>query len=242
MPLKKSAGNMYPWVTHTKSYLGGQCPHLCSYCYVQAMGKMFPNVRKRYSGPVHLVEAELAENLGSKRIIFIEHQNDLFAAGVPSGIIAKVLDHCRAFAGNTYVFQTKNPTRYLDFAEALPAGSILGTTIESDIHHPLVMRDAPPPAQRAEAMKGLRANAFFKLFVTIEPILVCSPKALAEWIEAIRPDFVNIGADSKYRGLPEPSADDVLALIEGIKAAGVEIRQKTNLARLLKATGPGQRR
>ena len=34
MGLKKTKGNMYPWVTHTHSHLGGECPHRCVYCYV----------------------------------------------------------------------------------------------------------------------------------------------------------------------------------------------------------------
>jgi DNA repair photolyase len=34
MSLKKSNGNMYPWVTHTHAHLGGECPHRCAYCYV----------------------------------------------------------------------------------------------------------------------------------------------------------------------------------------------------------------
>jgi hypothetical protein len=45
MPLKKSEGNMYPWVTHTHSHLAGACPHECK-CYVQ-MAKKFPNMRER---------------------------------------------------------------------------------------------------------------------------------------------------------------------------------------------------
>lgn len=29
MSLKKSTGNMYPWVTHTHTHLGGECSHKC---------------------------------------------------------------------------------------------------------------------------------------------------------------------------------------------------------------------
>jgi len=45
---------------------------------------------------------------------------------------------------------------------------------------------------------------------------------------------VNIGADSKGHGLPEPSPDKVHALIEKLTGYGIEIREKHNLERLLK--------
>lgn len=41
MPLNRSTGNMFSWVTHTRTHLGGQCPHQCSYCYVQAIERRF---------------------------------------------------------------------------------------------------------------------------------------------------------------------------------------------------------
>ena len=66
MPLKKSEGNMYAWVTHTHSHLAGKCPHECVYCYVSQMAKKFPNMRARYSGPIRLIEDEL--NVESRHI------------------------------------------------------------------------------------------------------------------------------------------------------------------------------
>jgi DNA repair photolyase len=53
MSLKKSTGNMYPWVTHTHCHLGGQCPHKCVYCYVDN----FPYGRpEKYKGALRLIE------------------------------------------------------------------------------------------------------------------------------------------------------------------------------------------
>jgi len=73
-----------------------------------------------------------------------------------------------------------------------------------------------------------------KLFVTIEPIMDFDLADLVTWIILIRPEFVNIGADSKGHKLPEPSSDKVRQLIRMITAAGIEIREKHNLGRLLK--------
>jgi hypothetical protein len=56
---------------------------------------------------------------------------------------------------------------------------------------------------------------------------------LLQLIRDANPDFVNIGADSKKHGLPEPSGNKVLSLIEGIKSMGIEVRKKSNLERIL---------
>jgi hypothetical protein len=52
-------------------------------------------------------------------------------------------------------------------------------------------------------------------------------------IFTINPDFVNIGADSKGHHLIEPSTEKIEALIKRIEAAGIEVRRKSNLARLM---------
>lgn len=234
MPLTKSKGQMYPWVTHTHSHLAGKCPHGCSYCYVQAMTKRFPNMAERYSGPVRLIESELKVNYGSGKTIFIDHMNDLFAEAVPMETIERVIGHCNEYPGNTYVFQTKNPERYSDIGifEQLPSGAVLGTTIESQYFYPEIMHGSPRPVSRYMGMLQVQ-DCGFKLFVTIEPVLKFDLDTLLSWICELRPDFVNIGADSKGIGLPEPSGEELHALIDALKKTGIEIRQKHNLLRLL---------
>lgn len=231
MPIKQSAGNMYPWVTHTKSFMAGKCGHGCSFCYVQSMAKRFKT--ERYIGPIRLVEDEFKEPLGRGRTIFIDHMNDLWAADVPIASIKRVLDRCWEFPENTYMFQTKNPRRFLYHLDDIPPGSILGTTIETNLWIERVMQNAPAPRERFDAMKCV-PHCFIR-FITIEPILQFIPSTLARWIIELRPDFINIGADSKGHGLPEPSAEDIRAFLALINAAGIEIRQKSNLARLLGA-------
>jgi len=103
MPLTKSVGNMYSWVTHTHTHLGGKCPHECSYCYV---GKSRFGIIPRYEGEPRLVEKEFSVNYGSGKTIFMEHMNDAFADGVKSLFIDRILSHCYAFPLNTYVFNS----------------------------------------------------------------------------------------------------------------------------------------
>ena len=223
MGLRKSKGNMYPWVTHTHAALGGECPHKCPYCYVDnpRWGRA-----PKYQGNLRLIVSEMATNLGSGRTIFKENCNDLFAAdGV---LICAVLEHCRKYPDNIYVFQTKNPRRMWDFRDAFPPRTILGTTIETN--RTVKGSHAPNPADRVAPMERLPSPKF----VTVEPILDFDVAVLLGWIKKITPTFVNIGADSKGHGLPEPSPDKINALIVGIQQAGIEIREKHNLGRLLR--------
>lgn len=57
---------------------------------------------------------------------------------------------------------------------------------------------------------------------------------MLDQIKKAKPNFINIGADSKGCGLPEPTGLQVQALIKGIKDLGIEIRVKHNLERLLR--------
>lgn len=225
MPLNKSKGNMYPWVTHTHSHLRGRCPHGCSYCYVQAHERRWGT--GAFAGPLRLDERELRARYGSGKTVFIEHQNDLFADRVPREYISKVLAHCAAWPDNTYVFQSKNPGRMAACwrVGALPPKRLLGVTIESNRHHKVAMGNAPEPALRYRSCGEFPVD-----FVTVEPIMDFDVGELVKWLNCIAPRFVNIGADSKGHGLPEPSWEKVQALLGELD--GFEIREKHNLERL----------
>jgi DNA repair photolyase len=223
--LKESKGNMYPWVTHTHTHLGGQCPHKCSYCYVDNPRWGRP---ERYQGKLRLIEPEFNVRYGTGRTIFVENCNDLFAWEVPSSFIERIINHCQQFPDNVYVFQTKNPDRFFDFEYLVKA--VFGTTIESNRDYPKVTTTAPPVLQRYEAMKKIPKT--FKRFVTIEPVLDFDVDVLAGWIRDIRPDFLNLGADSKGHDLPEPTVEKIMKLVEKLKGYGIELREKHNLQRL----------
>jgi DNA repair photolyase len=213
---------MYPWVTHTHSHLGGRCSHECVYCYVDnpRMGRP-----EKYQGPIRLIEKEFTVKYNTGKTIFIEHCNDLFAKEVPNEFIDRIIHHCKEFPLNFYVFQSKNPRRLLDWA--FPKGTILGTTIETNRDMPEIGK-APRPRERAEAM----INISGRKFVTIEPVLDFDVDILAGWIAEIRPEFLNLGADSKGHGLPEPTVEKIMALVDKLHEYGIELREKHNLQRL----------
>lgn len=225
MSLKKSKGNMYPWVTHQHCHLGGECPHKCVYCYVDNPRFGRP---ARYQGPLRLIEKEFSVNYGKGKTIFTENCNDLFAAKVSDEFIARILAHCRQWPENTFVFQTKNPGRYLEWLSLMPLSFILGCTIETN----RVIKGistAPAPVDRAREMNCLTGQ---RRFITIEPVLDFDVDILADWIRCIRPEFLNLGADSKNHGLPEPTVEKIMEFTEKLKEYGIELREKSNLSRL----------
>jgi DNA repair photolyase len=227
MSLKRSTGQMYPWITHQHTHLGGECPHRCIYCYVSGFRKR----SAKYQGELRLIEEEFKVYYGAGKTIFIEHCNDLFAAAVPERFIWRILNHCKWWPWNTYVFQTKNPARYKDFLNWLPPrGCILGITIETNRIIQGISK-APSPEDRFKAFAAVELEPYHK-FITIEPVLDFDVGILAQWIEWIRPEFINLGADSKNHNLPEPSVEKIEALIAELKKHGIELREKHNLQRL----------
>jgi DNA repair photolyase len=227
--LAKSSGNMYSWVSHMHTHLGGKCLHECSYCYV---GKGRFGTIPRYEGQLRLIEGEFDVDYGTGKTIFMEHMNDAFGEAVPQDFIERILAHCRKYSGNTYVFQSKNPYRFIQYLNMFPSQIMLGTTIETN--RIVSISKAPSPEERFEAMIFIRElYPLYKLFITIEPIMKFDLKEMIDGLVAVKPNFINIGADSKKCGLPEPTKDEVQALIKAIQQYGLNIRIKNNLERFL---------
>jgi hypothetical protein len=144
------------------------------------------------------------------------------------------LRHCKEWPDNTYIFQTKNPQRYeyigdikSDYYLTWPTNYIIGTTIETNRPTTTISK-APPTNERAYAMKSLVGRKF----ITCEPLLGFDLDEMLEMIVPIKPEFINIGCDSKSHNLIEPTWEQVKELIVGLKNAGIEVREKSNLERL----------
>lgn len=217
--LNKQKGNMYGFVTHTWNTIKGKCPHDCEYCYM----KVFPQGELRFD------EKELKTDLGKGNFIFIGSSCDMFAEAVPNEWITKTLHHAMQF-DNTYLLQTKNPDRIADFFGVFPEKVIIGTTIETNRN---TNAKCPNPKERA---RDLATYNGFRKMVTIEPVMDFDVKELVKMIKSIKPEFVNVGADSKNHNLPEPSKEKILELIKELKKF-TEVRNKDNLTRLLNTNG-----
>jgi len=219
MGLNKQKGNMYGFVTHTWNVIKGKCPHDCSYCYM----KRFPQ------GELKFDEKELKTDLGEGNFIFVGSSCDVFAHEIPSDWIVKTLEHCNKYYKNTYLLQTKNPKRFMDFKLYHPQNCILGVTIESNRETP---SEAPTTRERVGSMGSEELFGKRKM-VTIEPIIDFDVSHLVEMIKWIRPEFVNIGADSTNNDLPEPSWFKIQNLIKELEKF-TKVNLKDNLSRLKK--------
>jgi hypothetical protein len=139
-------------------------------------------------------------------------------------MIGEILDRVITFPDNEYVFQSKNPRRLTDMIGG--RNWIRGTTIESDYWHTAMAAAPRPPARFVDYLD----------FITVEPIMAFSA-AFAYTLLALRPHFINIGADSKGCGLPEPTTEEVRRFVDELRSGGarhgIEIKLKSNLARLL---------
>jgi len=182
----------------------------------------------KYSGALRIIEKELHVSYGTGKTIFVEHCNDIFADGVAPEMVRQVLDHCRQFPENTYLFHTKNPARYREFLGEMPEKRILGATVETNRPTPTISK-APAPSSRLEAMASLPGRKL----ITVEPIMEFDLPDLAAGILKVQPEMVAIGADSKGTGLPEPKRQELVGLIQQLYAARIKVKQKGNLGRLL---------
>lgn len=223
----KSKSNMYNWISRTRNYLGGACPHMCQYCFINDLKKKFPAINKKYSGEIVLLEKELKKNEGKNNVIFVQDMGDLFSESVPTAFIEAILRHLNDYPENTYLFQSKNPERMLLFETLYPPKSILGTTLESNREYNI--SKAPSINQRVIAFEKIK----LRKILTLEPLLDFDIDLFIQLIKFANPEWINIGADSKNHHLIEPSKDKILKLIEELKKF-TEVRLKQNLQRLIK--------
>lgn len=240
MPLNKikPGSNMYQFLTHTWNPVRGTCIHGCSYCYMHSMWNRFPEMRD-----LQFVDKELSLSHGSGKFIFIGSSTDIFAESVPFHWIDKAFRHAQNFK-NKYFIQTRNTKRLLELAWMFDGDHwngkkllqyerfLLCTTFESNINYPEINKNALPPMERLSWLSRLGLASFDK-YITMEPILKFD---LQETVEAIKwcfPIQVNIGADSGNNNLPEPSGDEIRALITELEKF-TKVNQKDNLKRLLK--------
>ena len=227
------SNNMYNFINATWNPLGGKCIHNCSYCSSNKLRKRYHVLNQKYSGPTRFFEKELTTNLGKNNTIFVCAQQDLFAKRVNHEWIVRILEYCKSFDTNTYLFQTKNPENFTNYGVWLAdlSNIILATTLETNRWYPNQMVNAPSPMKRAFAMSILPVD---EKMITIEPIMDLDVEELVFMIDQCNPETIIIGADSGKNNLPEPSTKKVKQLIEELKLDDdYNVVLKKNLKRLL---------
>jgi DNA repair photolyase len=180
----------------------------------------------------HIIEAELRANLGDGNMIFVCSGCDLFAPDIPDEYILKVINRAHLFSDNTYLFQTKNTERFTSPLLGLSAErDILCTTIETDMYLPEIMGNAPEPFYRLHYLYPMR-NRGFRIMITIEPVMDFNLGVLLFMLRTIKPEQVNIGADSGNNHLPEPPKGKIIELIAELRKF-TRVVEKKNLRRLV---------
>lgn len=212
---------MYEFVTHTWNTIKGRCSHDCVYCYM----KIFK------LNPVRIDMSEFKTDLGEYNHIFVGSSCDMFNPSIPTHWIQKTLQHCMKFEKNRYLFQSKNPARFHQFM-TYPKEVIFCTTIETN----RVLKDrfisaAPPVEKRVAAIRTLPPR--YTKMLTIEPIMDFDLDKMVELIRHSKATHINIGADSKGHGLPEPRPEKIIALMNYLKNANFRVTGKENLNRIL---------
>jgi len=176
---------------------------------------------------LHFDSKELKTDLGQGNFIFVGSSCDMWAWTIPDEWIQKTLEHCKE-TNNEFLFQSKNPSRFPKFYGQYP-NSTFGTTIESNRDYE---KSPPSIADRYAGIHQLGREDGERVMVTIEPIMDFDLKPMIDMFEDIQPYWVNIGADSKNHGLPEPSKEKTLELIAALDEF-TKVKIKKNLYRII---------
>ncbi len=214
--MNKQKGDMYNFCTHTWNPIRGVCDFGCSYCYM-----------RRFDLPALRLDVKsMKEDLGKDNFIFVGSGTDMWCPGVPDVWIREVMRKCRKFPGNEYLFQTKDPKRMTNWIFGFPR--YLGTTIETNRKNDI--SKAPDVESRAFGMNELKGLGE-RTMVTIEPIMDFDLTEMVDLVRLCQPSWVNIGADSKGSGLPEPEPEKIEQLIDEL-GTFTDVKIKKNLSRL----------
>jgi protein gp37 len=114
------------WCDYTWNPIVG-CKHNCKYCYARALNNRFKWI-KDWTDPWFFME-RLNQPLLVKTpsTIFVGSMCDVMGDWIPNGWIHKIIDVAKRCERHTFMFLTKNPSRYKGFN--FPSNCMLGTTI-----------------------------------------------------------------------------------------------------------------
>jgi len=226
MTLNKAKGRMFKSVGWTWNPIAG-CTHGCEYCWAASLrkrwGKSFePEIRE------HFFKDKMPDD-GSW--IFVGSMGDVFCGGVPDEWIIKLLDFIKeSKANNVYLLQTKNPRRFRYFIKELKEIKdkvVLGTTIETTSDAP--WSTAPNTFGRSLGLGYMKEYENFKTFLSLEPLADFELETLFVWIEAIKPEAIEIGLENYTNIVPRPPNWKIVALIQWLEDNGYTYILKENL-------------
>ena len=228
--MNKQTGNMYDFVTHTSNPIKGLCPHECSYCYMNSIYQ-----RYKSNKALRLDDKEFSVSYGKGNFIFIGSSTDMFAKDIRTDWIKKVYDKCLQYEENSYLFQSKNPSRFLEpelvehplmqVKDRVYFATTLETNREYSISKAECMED------RVKSMEKL-TELGYSVMITMEPIMDFDIDVVLDMLRRVRPFQVNIGCNTSSVQLQEPSRDKIIALIQSLRTF-TTVKLKSNSSRIL---------
>jgi DNA repair photolyase len=195
------------------------------------------NRRYRTNPQLRLDEKELNANYGSNNFIFVGSSTDMFSGAIPTEWIEQVYNHCLKYDTNRYLFQSKNPMRFLEPAlishplMERRESVVFATTIETNRDCSFISK-AAPIKERVEGMIRLRQEGF-DVRITGEPIMDFDLEGYVDIIQQIRPSQVYIGCNTtRSIHLHEPNREKLIELINRLRQI-TTVFLKSNSSRLL---------
>ena len=166
---------------------------------------------------IRVEDAEFKTDLGSDNFIFVGSSVDAWAVNVPDEWILRILDYCDGF-DNRYLFQSKNPARFLEFTEhPVFNKSVFCTTVETNRWYPEVMNNSPRPQERVMAMARMKELGF-TTFETAEPLMDFDLEPMVDLLLTCAPSQINIGKNTNWKvQIPEPDAAKVRELVDALR-------------------------
>lgn len=217
---------MFKSVTKTWNVFVG-CRFDCTYCNARKAAETRLRHIPRYSDGFtpKLVEEELNRKFKPGEFIFVAYMGDIFWAS--SHEVERILERIKQFPDTCFLIQTKSPSTFFTFPSPIPSNVVLGTTIETnrDFH----TTEAPLPIDR---FRQLAENPHPHKFLSIEPIMDFDLNVMTVWIDALKPQIIEVGADNYHNHLPEPPWEKVEALLERLRAICPIVMEKEGLERL----------
>jgi hypothetical protein len=136
-----------------------------------------------------------------------------------------ILDKAASRAGQTFYFQSKNPSCFGGLA--ISGNIVLVTTLETDIdqlYRAEVSKTAPLPSERYKQFYNLSHT---RKVVTVEPVMEFT-KGFPYAIRALKPEAVWVGYNTRPARvkLTEPPLYKTLRMIEYLRQAGIEVKEK----------------